>query len=80
MITKEKAQAIADLYNIEVMDVEILHDNNSVECISDYIKLKFRNGNAEQSVNVYFGNDYKIVGNKEFYVESKIKNALNSVL
>ena len=76
MITREKAQILADSYNVEVLDVETLHDNHSVEYIAEYIKLKVRSKNTEHSVNVYFGNDYKIVNNKEFYIESKIKNAL----
>ena len=80
MITREKAQALADFYNVEVVDVETLHDNKSVEYIADYIKLKVKDENAEQNVNVYFGNDYKIVENKEFYIECKIKNALHSAL
>ena len=80
MITREKAQFLADAYNVEVVNVETLHDNESVEYISDYIKLKIRDENREQSVNVYLRNDYKIVENKEFYIESKIKNALYSAL
>lgn len=80
MITREKAQILADEYNVEVVDVETLHDNKSIEYIADYIKLKVRDENREHSVNVYLGNDYKIVENKEFYIESKIKNALHSAL
>ena len=80
MITREKAQFLSDAYNVEVVNVETLHDNESVEYISDYIKLKIRDENREQSVNVYLRNDYKIVENKEFYIESKIKNALYSAL
>ena len=80
MITKERAQSLADLYNMEVVDVETLYDNDSAECIADYIKLKVKNENTEQNVNVYLGNDYKIVKNKEFYIECKIKNALHSAL
>ena len=80
MITREKAQTLADEYNVEVVAVETLHDNDSSEYIADYIKLKVRDAKTEHNVNVYFGNDYKIVENKEFYIESKIKNALHSAL
>ena len=80
VITREKAQILADTYNVEVLDVETLHDNKSDEYIADYIRLKIRDDLSEQNVNVYLGNDYKIVENKEFYIESKIKNALYSVL
>ena len=80
VITREKAQILADTYDLEVMAVETLHDNKSMEYIADYIKLKIRNKSKELSVNVYLGNDYKIVKNKEFYIESKVKNALYSAL
>ena len=80
MITREKAQILADTYNVKVLGVETLHDNKSDEYIADYIRLKIRDDLSEQNVNVYLGNDYKIVENKEFYIESKIKNALYSVL
>lgn len=80
MITREKAQALADLYNAEVVDVETLHDGDSIGYIADYIRLKVRDAKSEHSVNVYFGNDFKIVENKEFYIETKIKNALHSAL
>ena len=80
MITRERAQAVADLYNVEVVDVETLHDGDGVGYISDYIKLKVRDEKTEHNVNVYFGNDYKIVENKDFYVETKIKNALHGML
>lgn len=80
MITKEKIQMMADAYNVEVVDVEILHDCNSVGCMADYIKLKLKNENAEHGVSVYLGNDYQIVNNKEYYIECKIKNTLNMIL
>jgi len=80
MITREKAQILADEYNVKVVDVETLHDNDSSEYIADYIKLKVRDEKVEHNVNVYLGNDYKIVNNKEFYIETKIKNALHSAL
>ena len=80
MITREKAQVLADTYNVEVLDVETLHDNKSDEYIADYIRLKIRDDFKEQNVNVYLGNDYKIVENKDFYIESKIKNAFHSAL
>jgi hypothetical protein len=80
VITREKAQVLADTYNVEVLDVETLHDNKSDEYIADYIRLKIRDDFKEQNVNVYLGNDYKIVENKDFYIESKIKNALHSAL
>ena len=80
MITREKAQILADVYNVEVMDVETLHDNQSMEYIADYIKLKVKIKNTTQNIDVYLGNDYKITTNKEFYIESKIKNALYSAL
>lgn len=80
MITREKAQILADVYNVEVMDVETLHDNQSMEYIADYIKLKVKIKNTTQNIDVYLGNDYKIATNKEFYIESKIKNALYSAL
>ena len=80
MNTREKAQVLADTYNVEVLDVETLHDNKSDEYIADYIRLKIRDDFKEQNVNVYLGNDYKIVENKDFYIESKIKNALHSAL
>ena len=80
MVTRERAQAVADLYNVEVVDVETLHDGYSVGYISDYIKLKIRDEKTEHNVNVYFGNDYKIVENKDYYVEIKIKNAIHSML
>ena len=80
MVTRERAQAVADLYNVEVVDVETLHDGDGVGYISDYIKLKIRDEKTEHNVNVYFGNDYKIVENKDYYVEIKIKNAIHSML
>ena len=80
MITREKAQVLADTYNVEVLDVETLHDNKSDEYIADYIRLKIRDDYVEHNVNIYLGNDFKIVNNKEFYIESKIKNALHSAL
>ena len=80
MITIEKAQILADTYHVKVLDVETLHDNKSDKYIADYIRLKIRDDLSEQNVNVYLGNDYKIVENKEFYIESKIKNALYSAL
>ena len=80
MITREKAQILADTYNVKVLDVETLHDNKSDEYIADYIRLKIRDNLREQNVNVYLGNDYKIVENKDFYIESKIKNALYGAL
>ena len=80
MVTRERAQAVADLYNVEVVDIETLHDGHSVGYISDYIKLKIRDEKTEHNVNVYFGNDYKIVENKDYYVEIKIKNAIHSML
>ncbi len=80
MITKEKIQTIAETYNAEVVDVEILHDCNRVGCMTDYIKLKLKDGDAEHGVNVYLGNDYQIVNNKEYYIECKIKNALHMTL
>ena len=42
MITREKAQILADTYNVKVLDVETLHDNKSGEYIADYIRLKIR--------------------------------------
>jgi hypothetical protein len=80
MVTIEKAQILADTYNVKVLDVETLHDNKSEEYIADYIRLKIRDDFSVQNVNVYLGNDYKIVENKDFYIESKIKNALYSAL
>lgn len=80
MITKEKIQTLADIYHVEVVDVETLHDGNRVGCMADYIKLKFRDEDTEYGVNVYLGNDYQIVNNKEYYIECKIKNALYSAL
>ena len=63
MITREKAQILADTYKVKVLDVETLHDNDSSEYIADYIKLKVRDVNVEHNVNIYLGNDYKIVNN-----------------
>ena len=80
MITREKVQMLADPYNVKVVNIETLHDNKSDEYIADYIKLKIRDEQREHNINVYLGNDYKIVENKEFYIESKIKNALYSAL
>ena len=80
MVTIEKVQILADTYNVKVLDVETLHDNKSEEYIADYIRLKIRDNLREQNVDVYLGNDYKIVENKDFYIESKIKNALYSAL
>lgn len=80
MITKEKIQALADVYNMEVVGIEILHDCNRIGCIADYIKLKLKDENVEHGVNVYLQNDYQIVNNKEYYIECKIKNALYSTL
>lgn len=80
MITKEKVQTMVNAYNMEVVDVEILHDCKGVGCMADYIKLKLKNENAEHGVNVYLGNDYQIVHNKEYYIECRIKNALNMIL
>ena len=80
MITREKAQILADTYNVKVLGVETILDNKCDEYIADYIRLKIRDDFKEQNVNVYLGNDYKIVENKDFYIESKIKNALHSAL
>lgn len=80
MITKQKIQTIADTYDAKVVEVEILHDCNSVGCIADYIKLKLKDKNAEHGVNVYLGTEYPIVSNKEYYLECKIKNALHATL
>lgn len=80
MITREKVQMLADPYNVKVVNIETLHDNKSDEYIADYIKLKVWDEQREHNINVYLGNDYKIVENKEFYIESKIKNALYSAL
>ena len=80
MITREKVQMLADPYNVKVVNIETFHDNKSDEYIADYIKLKIRDEQREHNINVYLGNDYKIVENKEFYIESKIKNALYSAL
>ncbi len=77
MITRQKIQTMADSYNAEVVDVEILHDCNKVGCIPDYIKLKLKDKNAEHGINVYLGTAYQIVTNKEYYIECKIKNALH---
>ena len=38
MITREKAQALAALYNAEVVDVETLHDGDSIGYIADNVK------------------------------------------
>ncbi len=80
MITKQKIQTLANTYNVEVVGIETLHDCNRVGCLPDYIKLKLRDEGAEHRVNVYLGNDYQIVTNKEYYLECKIKNALYSSL
>lgn len=79
MITKQRAQILADSYNMEVVDVETLHDAEKIGCIADYIKLKLKDEKAEYKVDVYLGSDYKVTNNKEFYIESKIKNALYSL-
>ena len=80
MITREKVQMLANPYNVKVVNIETLHDNKSDEYIADYIKLKIQDEQREHNINVYLGNDYKIVENKEFYIETKIKNALHSAL
>ena len=80
MITREKVQMLADPYNVKVVNIETFHENKRDENIADYIKLKIRDEQREHNINVYLGNDYKIVENKEFYIESKIKNALYSAL
>lgn len=80
MITLEKAQALANIYNMQVMSVETRHDCSKYDKIADYIKLNVRNEGAEQNVYVYLGNDFRIVNNKEFYIECKVKNALFGVM
>ena len=77
---KRKSSDFSWYIQCEVLGVETLHDNKSDEYIADYIRLKIRDDFKEQNVNVYLGNDYKIVENKDFYIESKIKNALHSAL
>ena len=76
MITKGKIQTLADIYNVKVVGVDILHDCNRIGCMTDYLKLKLRDEKAEHKVNVYLGKDYQIVNDKDYYVECKIKNAL----
>lgn len=80
MISIEKAQMLADDYNMKVLAVETRHDCDRYGKIPDYIKLNVRSESTEQNVYVYFGPDYKIVSNKEFYIECKVKNALFGVM
>lgn len=80
MITIEKAQTLADIYNMKVVDVETRHDCEKYGRIPDYIKINVRFHGTDQNVYVYLGPDYKIVNNKEFYIECKVKNALFGVM
>lgn len=80
MITIEKAQALADGYRMKVIDVETRHDCDKYGRIPDYIRLNVKIDDTEQNVYVYLGADYKIVTNKEFYIECKVKNALYGVM
>ena len=80
MITMEKAQTLADIFNMKVMNVETRHDCRRYGRIPDYIKLNVRTENAEQKVYVYFTPDYQLVSNKDFYIECKVKNALYGVM
>lgn len=80
MITLEKAQELADIYNMQVVAVETRHDCGKYDKLSDYIKLNVRTDGIEQNVYVYLGNDFRIVKNKEFYIECKVKNALFGVM
>ena len=76
MITKEKAQTLANPYHVKVVEVETLHDGDRFDSIADYIRMKICDENREQNIYVYLGTDYEIVSDKAFYIESKIKNAL----
>lgn len=80
MITIEKAQTLADIYNMKVVDVETRHDCDRYGKIPDYIKINVKSQSKEQNIYVYLGSDYKIVSNKEFYIECKVKNALFGIM
>ena len=80
MITIEKAQALAAGYHMEVVDVETGHDCDKYGRMPDYIRLHVRFDDTEQNVYVYLGPDYKIVTDKEFYIECKVNNALYGVM
>ena len=80
MITIEKAQTLADIYCMKVVDVETRHDCVRYGKIPDYIRLNVTSEGTKQSVYVYLGPDYRIVNNKEFYIECKVKNALYGVM
>lgn len=76
MITKERAQVLAEPYGVEVIDAETLHGRKKLGYIADYIKLQIKNKNVECNIFIYISDDYNIVSDKKFYIESKIKNAL----
>ena len=80
MITKERAQVLAEPYGVEVVGAETLHDRNKLGYIADYIKLQIKNKNEECNIFIYISDDYKIVSDKDFYIESKVKNALYHVV
>ena len=80
MITLEKAQALAAIYDMEVVDVETKHDCKKHDKIPDYIKLTVVFRGILNNIYVYLSPDYKVVSNKEFYIECKVKNALFAVI
>ena len=80
MISLEKAQKLANIYDMRVVNVETRHDCNRYGRIPDYIKMSVKSENTEQNIYVYFSPDYTLVNDKEFYIECKVKNALYGVM
>ena len=76
MISKEKIQKIADTYGIKILDSTIMHDCNKIGYMTDYLKLKVDGKHGVHQIYVYLADDYRIVSDKGFYIESKINNAL----
>ena len=76
MISREKIQKIADTYGVKILDSTTMHDCEKIGCMSDYLKLKVNDQHGVHQIYVYLTDDYKIVSDKEFYIKTKIKNAL----
>ena len=80
MITIENVQKIADVYGVEVLDVQTFHDCTRIGCLADYIKLKIRKNLTDHQIYIYLKDDYHIVTDKNFYLECRINNAFYNEL
>ena len=80
MIKKENVQKIADVYGVEVLDIQTFHDCTKIGCLADYIKLKIRKNLTDHQIYIYLKDDYHIVTDKNFYLECRINNAFYNEL